>query len=146
MVKSSLTVLQGTLDLLILQTLSVGPNHGDGVSTLIRQRTDGTLAVEDAALYQGLHRLERQRLVTAEWGLSENNRKAKYYRPDRQSALWRHTWWRYGPSNTQRPPRCRTPSRVRPTRRHRPLAGSTMRVSVEGFRAAQPAGAGPAEV
>ena len=90
MVKSSLTVLQGTLDLLILQTLSVGPNHGYGVSTPIRQRTDGTLAVEDAALYQGLHRLERQRLVTAERGLSENNRKAKYYRRDRQSALWRH--------------------------------------------------------
>ncbi len=80
MAKSPLTLLQGTLDLLILQTLSVGPSHGYGVSTLIWQRTDGTLAVEDAALYQGLHRLERQRLVTAEWGLSENNRKAKYYR------------------------------------------------------------------
>ena len=77
---SPLTLLQGTLDLLILQTLSVGPNHGYGVSTLIRQRTDGTLAVEDAALYQALHRLERRRLVTAAWGLSENNRKAKYYR------------------------------------------------------------------
>ena len=80
MAKSPLTLLQGTLDLLILQTLSFGPNHGYGVSTLIRQRTDGTLAVEDAALYQGLHRLERRRLVAAEWGLSDNNRKAKYYR------------------------------------------------------------------
>ena len=77
---SPLALLQGTLNLLILQALSFGPSHGYAVSTLIRQRTDGTLAVEDAALYQALHRLERQRLVSAEWGLSENNRKAKYYR------------------------------------------------------------------
>ena len=74
-----LTLLQGTLDLLILKSLAAGPNHGYGVSTLIRQRTDGTLAVEDAALYQALHRLEAQHLITAEWGLSENNRRAKYY-------------------------------------------------------------------
>ncbi len=80
MATSPLALLQGTLDLLILQALSFGPSHGYAVSTLIRQRTDGTLAVEDAALYQALHRLERQRLVSAEWGLSENNRKAKYYR------------------------------------------------------------------
>ena len=76
---SPLALLQGTLDLLILQALSFGPSHGYAVSTLIRQRTDGTLAVEDAALYQALHRLERQRLLRSEWGLSENNRKAKYY-------------------------------------------------------------------
>ena len=75
-----LALLQGTLDLLILRTLSFGPSHGYGVSTLIRQATDGTLAVEDAALYQALHRLERHRLVNAEWRLSANNRKAKYYR------------------------------------------------------------------
>jgi len=74
-----LTLLSGTLDLLILQALSVGPNHGYGVSTLIHRRTDGALGVEDAALYQALHRLQRQKLVSAEWGLSENNRKAKYY-------------------------------------------------------------------
>ncbi len=80
MANPPLALLQGTLDLLILQTLSFGPSHGYAVSTLIRQRTDGTLAVEDAALYQALHRLEHQRLVSAEWGLSENNRKAKYYR------------------------------------------------------------------
>ena len=80
MADAPLTLLQGTLDLLVLQTLSFGPNHGYAVSTLIRQRTDGTLRVEDAALYQALHRLERQRQVSAEWGLSENNRKAKYYR------------------------------------------------------------------
>ena len=74
-----LTILQGTLDLLILKTLAVGPNHGYGVSTLIRQRTEGALEVEDAALYQALHRLEAQQLITAEWGLSDNNRRAKYY-------------------------------------------------------------------
>ncbi len=79
MATSPLALLQGTLDLLVLQALSFGPSHGYAVSTLIRQRTDGTLTVEDAALYQALHRLERQRLVRAEWGLSENNRKAKYY-------------------------------------------------------------------
>ncbi len=79
MATSPLALLQGTLDLLILQALSFGPSHGYAVSTLIRQRTDGTLAVEDAALYQALHRLERQRLLRSEWGLSENNRKAKYY-------------------------------------------------------------------
>ena len=79
MATSPLALLQGTLDLLILQALSFGPSHGYAVSTLIRQRTDGTLTVEDAALYQALHRLERQRLVRSEWGLSENNRKAKYY-------------------------------------------------------------------
>ena len=80
MATSPLALLQGTLDLLILQALSFGPSHGYAVSTLIRQRTDGTLTVEDAALYQALHRLERHRAVRAEWGLSENNRKAKYYR------------------------------------------------------------------
>lgn len=74
-----LTLLQGTVDLLILRTLALGPNHGYAVSTLIRQRTEGTLALEDAALYQALHRLERHALVSAEWGLSENNRRAKYY-------------------------------------------------------------------
>ena len=75
----SLTLLQGTVDLLILQALSFGPNHGYGVSLLIRQRTEGALMLEEAAFYQSLHRLERQRLVRAEWGLSENNRKAKFY-------------------------------------------------------------------
>ncbi len=80
MANSPLALLQGTLDLLILQALSLGPSHGYAVSTLIRQRTDGTLTVEDAALYQALHRLEGRRLVRSEWGLSENNRKAKYYR------------------------------------------------------------------
>ena len=79
MPREPLDLLQGTLDVLILKTLTWGPAHGYGVSRAIRERSEGTLAVEDAALYQALHRLERQRLVEAEWGLSENNRRAKFY-------------------------------------------------------------------
>lgn len=72
-------LLKGTVDLLILQSLRQGPLHGYEVSRWVRERTDGVLAVEDAALYQALHRLEDKALVESEWGLSENNRRAKYY-------------------------------------------------------------------
>ena len=65
--------------MLVLKALSLGPNHGYGISLWVRHRTDGELLVEDAALYQALHRLERQALIDAEWGLSENNRRAKFY-------------------------------------------------------------------
>lgn len=74
-----LTLMQGTLDLLVLRTLVSGPMHGYGIATLILERTEGALAVEDAALYQALHRLDRQDLVTAEWRQSDNNRRARYY-------------------------------------------------------------------
>ena len=79
MAKSSLALLQGTVDLLILQALRHGPSHGYTVSRWIRERTDGALATDDAALYQALHRLEARGLIASEWGLSENNRRAKYY-------------------------------------------------------------------
>jgi PadR family transcriptional regulator PadR len=72
-------LLQGSVDVLILKTLSDGPMHGYGVSTWIRERTDGVLGIEDAALYQALHRLEAKGWIEAEWGVSENNRRAKYY-------------------------------------------------------------------
>src|SRR5438552_2144422 len=72
-------LLQGTLDVLILKTLSWEAMHGYAISRWIRQRTDNVLTVEDAALYQALHRLERKGLIESEWGLSENNRRAKYY-------------------------------------------------------------------
>ncbi len=72
-------LLKGTVDLLILQSLRQGPQHGYEVSRWVHERTDGVLAVEDAALYQALHRLEDKGLVESEWGLSENNRRAKYY-------------------------------------------------------------------
>ena len=74
-----LPLVQGTLDLLVLRTLAGGPRHGFGVASLVHERTDGELAIEDAALYQALHRLDRQGLLDAEWRPSENNRRARYY-------------------------------------------------------------------
>ena len=76
---TTLSLLQGTVDLLILRALQAGPLHGYAVSRFIRDRTEGVLSMEDAALYQALHRLERRGWIEAEWGLSENNRRAKYY-------------------------------------------------------------------
>jgi transcriptional regulator len=76
---ASLSLLQGTLDLLILQAIAWGQMHGYGVSRLIRERTNDVLLVEDAALYQALHRLQRKGFIDAEWGVSDNNRRAKYY-------------------------------------------------------------------
>lgn len=77
--RRSSKLVQGTVDLLILKTLTRGPQHGYGVSVWIRERTDGELALEDAALYQALHRLESRGLLVSEWGASDNNRRAKYY-------------------------------------------------------------------
>ena len=79
MSRSEMNLLQGTVDVLILKTLSEGPMHGFGISKWIRERTEGVLGMEDAALYQALHRIERKGWIDAEWGLSENNRRAKYY-------------------------------------------------------------------
>jgi transcriptional regulator len=79
MARQSLGLVQGTVDVLILKTLTWNPMHGYGISQWIRQRTDGALAVEDAALYQALHRLERKGWVDSEWGVSETNRRAKFY-------------------------------------------------------------------
>lgn len=72
-------LMQGTLDVLVLRTLVWGPMHGYAVSRWIHERTDGVLDIEDAPLYKALHRLERAGHVAAEWGLSENNRRARYY-------------------------------------------------------------------
>ena len=77
---ASLDLLQGTLDLLVLKALSWGPAHGYAASTWIAQRSGEEFLVEEGALYPALHRLERRGWVESEWGLSENNRKAKYYR------------------------------------------------------------------
>lgn len=73
-------LIKGTLDAMVLKTLSWGPMHGYAVTRWIRRQTDGALDIDDAALYQALHRMERRGWLQAEWGLSENNRKAKYYR------------------------------------------------------------------
>lgn len=77
---SQLSLIQGTVDLLILRALRESPAHGYAISRFVRSRTDGVLALEDAALYQALHRLEARSLVESDWGLSENNRRAKFYR------------------------------------------------------------------
>ena len=72
-------VLQGTLDLLVLKALSWNPMHGYNILDWLRRATDEELRIEDAALYPALHRMEARGLIDAEWGLSENNRRAKYY-------------------------------------------------------------------
>jgi PadR family transcriptional regulator PadR len=77
--KPPLPLVQGSLDLLVLGTLSGGAMHGYGVAVRVKERSSGTLQVEDAALYQALHRLERKGLVAASWGLSDNNRRARFY-------------------------------------------------------------------
>lgn len=74
-----LSLVPGTLDLLVLRTLASGAMHGYGIATHVHDLTGGELAIEDAALYQALHRLDRQGLVDAEWSPSENNRRARYY-------------------------------------------------------------------
>jgi len=79
MARSPLDLLQGTVDVLILKALSWQPQHGLAVAKWIRARTAGALELDDAALYQGLHRLERKGWLSSEWGVSENNRRAKYY-------------------------------------------------------------------
>jgi transcriptional regulator len=73
-------ILPGTLDLLILKAVSLGQLHGYGVLLRVQQMTQGALLVEQGALYPALYRLERQGLLDAEWGTSDNNRKAKFYR------------------------------------------------------------------
>ncbi len=73
-------MLQGTLDMLILKTLIRGPMHGYAVAEFIQQTSEDVLRVEEGALYPALHRLELRGLLASEWGVSENNRRAKYYR------------------------------------------------------------------
>jgi transcriptional regulator len=77
--RERLALLQGTLDLLILRTLALGPQHGQGVARAIQQSSDDELLVDHGALYPALQRLEEQRWITATWGVSENNRKARFY-------------------------------------------------------------------
>jgi PadR family transcriptional regulator PadR len=72
-------LLPGTLDLLILKAVSLGALHGYGILLRIEQISGGALAIEQGALYPALYRLERQNLLSTEWGVSENNRRAKYY-------------------------------------------------------------------
>jgi PadR family transcriptional regulator PadR len=90
-------LFQGTLDLLILRTLVFGPEHGQGIARAIQQSSDDVLLVEHGALYPALQRLEAKRWIVAEWGISSNNRKARFYRLTaagrrqlaRQTTRWR---------------------------------------------------------
>ena len=92
MPREHLGLMQGTVDVLILKTLTEGPMHGYAISRWIRDRSEGALLVEDAALYQALHSLERKGWIESEWGLSDANRRAKYYRitRDGRKALQTH--------------------------------------------------------
>ena len=75
-----LDLVQGTLDVLVLKTLTWGPRHGYAVARWIRETSEGTIRVEDRALYVALHRMEERGWIESEWGSSANNRRAKYYR------------------------------------------------------------------
>ena len=79
MAKTPNDLLHGTLDVLVLKALTLGPSHGYAISRWIEARTAGLIAIEDAALYKALHRLEDQGAIEADWGVSDSNRKAKYY-------------------------------------------------------------------
>jgi PadR family transcriptional regulator PadR len=73
-------LLQGTLDLLVLQTLVFGPRHGHGIATAIQRSSEDVLLIDHGSLYPALQRLERARLISSEWGSSDNNRRARYYK------------------------------------------------------------------
>jgi len=82
--KQKSDLLQGTLDLLILKTLALETMHGWGISQRIQQISEGVLTVNQGSLYPALYRLEQQGWITSEWGNSENNRQAKYYKLTRE--------------------------------------------------------------
>jgi len=92
-------LLQGTLDLLVLRTLTWGPRHGYAVARWIRDTSKDVILVEDRALYLALHRLEEAELIESEWGQSENNRRARYYQltsaGKRQLQTKAASWTRY---------------------------------------------------
>ena len=92
-------LLPGTLDMLVLRTLLTGPQHGYAIAKRIRQASDDVLRVEEGSLYPALHRMERRGWIDAEWGVSEANRRAKYYRLNRKGRARlraaRADWGRY---------------------------------------------------
>ena len=79
-VSEPLNVVKGTLDILVLRALAWEPMHGFEISGWLEHRSSGALALDDSALYQALYRLEGRGLIAAEWGVTENNRRARYYR------------------------------------------------------------------
>jgi len=87
-VADTVTLLKGTLDVLVLKTLSWRPMHGVEITTWLEDRSGGALGVDDSALYHALHRMEERGLVSSEWGLTENNRRARYYRVTPAGRAW----------------------------------------------------------
>lgn len=100
----NLPLLKGTLDLLVLKTLSWGAMHGYAVASWLESRSGGSIGVDDSALYQALHRLEGRGLVEAEWGVTDTGRRARFYRLTREGRQWlraeSRTWLRYAESVT----------------------------------------------
>jgi PadR family transcriptional regulator PadR len=98
MVRPRNDVLQGTLAMLVLRTLSSGPLHGYGITVRIQQVSGDALRVEEGSLYPALHRMEQEGWIAAEWGVTENHRRARYYRltgaGHRQLAAERESWER----------------------------------------------------
>jgi PadR family transcriptional regulator, regulatory protein PadR len=98
MTKPNTKLLQGTLDMLVLKALSLGPMHGYGIGQRIMQISDEILRVEEGSLYPALYRIEQQGWIKSEWGLSENNQRAKFYTLTRagreQLELEEETWYR----------------------------------------------------
>jgi PadR family transcriptional regulator PadR len=91
------TLLQGTLDLLILRTLVFGPQHGQGIARAIEQQSDDTLLVDHGSLYPALQRLEERGAIAAKWGTSDNNRRARFYtitRKGRKELVTETSKWR----------------------------------------------------
>jgi transcriptional regulator len=97
-------LLQGTLDMLVLQTLQWGPQHGYGISQALRIKSGEVLQVETGSLYPALHRLERQGWVRSEWKQTESNQRAKYYRIG--SRYWPSACWRRSRDFSARSPSC----------------------------------------
>ncbi len=99
MADSDLDLMQGTLDLLVLKALIFGPRHGYAVARWVRETTDDDLRIEEGALYTALHRMEKRGWLESEWGVSDANRRAKYYQltPDGRRQLRAQTalWTRY---------------------------------------------------
>src|SRR5262245_28877672 len=102
--QDQLALLQGTLDVLILRTLVFGPQHGQGIARAIQESSQDVLLVDHGALYPALQRLEAQKWITAKWGTSANNRRARFYtltkagreQPAAQSGRWRRLAARVG--------------------------------------------------
>jgi PadR family transcriptional regulator, regulatory protein PadR len=103
-VTTHLAVVKGTLDVLVLKALAWGPMHGFEVAAWLEARSAGALALDDSGLYQALYRLEGKRLIAAEWGVTENNRRARYYRVTKAGrahlASETKTWMRYAATVT----------------------------------------------